>query len=422
MASISYPLRIPAIQVQQPLGVFYIASIPARALLDTAYSDRLCATKRPDGESYVLDGSQRELHEARLKEISTYINTEESTFPNSIILAANFREDDGTLESDDSLRWRVERDSNTGAFGLIIPSERKLAPIIDGQHRLFGFNFAKLERLDMELVCSVFVDLPKPFQAFLFATINSTQKPVNKSLTYELFGYNIENEPPDSWSPDKLAVFFARKLNSDEESPLKRRILVAAENDFALSRSEAKRAGEWMVSMATVVEGIAKLFSQNPKRDGGRLLGKTSDGRKRSILRDVSPTDKSPMRSLYLDGNDKVIYSAVRNFLRAADKSLWNQAHPESFILKTVGIQALFDILRKLAADALTEKDVSEEFFTRRLARTSNVDFSGQFFQNASGSGRQTIRKCLELRIGLISSADLKGEDRNDYLSVCGIS
>lgn len=422
MPVINYPLRIPTIRVQQPLGVFYVASIPARVLLDTAYSDRLHATRVAEGESYVLDGSQRDLHEARLKDIGSYIDAEESTFPNSIILGANFREEDGALESDDANRWRVEHDDKTNAFDLIIPSERKLAPIIDGQHRLFGFNFADPSRLDMELVCSVFIDLPKPFQAFLFATINSTQKPVNKSLTYELFGYNIEAEAPDSWSPDKLAVFLARKLNSDEGSPLRGKILVAAENDFALSRSEARRAGEWMVSMATVVEGIAKLFSQNPKRDGGRLLAKPSDGRKRSTLRDSVPVDKSPMRSLYLDGNDKVIYSAVSNFFRAADKSLWRQANVDSFIVKTVGIQALFDILKQLAGDAVSGKDVSENYFGEHLKKASHIDFSGVLFKNASGSGRLTIRNCLELCMGLRSPDTLKPEERSNYLSICRMS
>jgi hypothetical protein len=46
----------------------------------------------------------------------------------------------------------------------------------------------------MSLVCSVYFDLPRPFQAQLFATINSTQKRVDRSLTYELFGYNIVEE------------------------------------------------------------------------------------------------------------------------------------------------------------------------------------------------------------------------------------
>lgn len=396
MAAVSYPLRVPVIEVEQPLGIFYVAALGARVLLDTAFSNRLKASRADDGETYTLDGSQRELHEARLRDIAAYTNGEESAFPNSIILAANYHED-GRLEEDEKLRWRVEQESSNGQLILVIPSETPLAPVIDGQHRLFSFNYVEPERLDMPLVCAVFLDLPKPFQAFLFATINSTQKPVNKSLTYELFGYNIENEPAHSWSPDKLAVFLARKLNTESQSPLKKRILVAAENDFALTRTVAKQQGIWVVSMSTIVEGISKLFSQNPKRDGAVLLQNTGESRNRSTLQ----RDKSPLREFYLHTNDKLIYTLVLNFLKAVDKAIWSKAKPTSFILKTVGIQALFDVLRQLAVIAVTTRNVHEAFFYSYLQKAEDVDFSGQEFKNASGSGRQLIRVTLETRLGL---------------------
>jgi hypothetical protein len=57
--------------------------------------------------------------------------------------------------------------------------------------------------------------------------LNSTQKRVDKSLTYELFGYNISEEKEEYWTPDKLAVFLTRKLNTEENSPLSGRILIA---------------------------------------------------------------------------------------------------------------------------------------------------------------------------------------------------
>lgn len=420
----TYPIRVPALRVEQPLGVFYVVSLPARVLLDTAYSDRLRATR--NGESYQLDGSQRELHEPRLRDIGAYIDTNESTFPNSIILAPNFDERTGFLVEEEDDRWKIEtKDDSQFPDGkshfIVIPSDRKLAPIIDGQHRLFGFNFAeRLDRLDVELVCSVFIDLPKPYQAFLFATINSTQKPVNKSLTYDLFGYNIDKEPAESWSPDKLAVFLARKLNAENDSPLHDRIIVAAENDFIPSRTEAKREGRWMVSMATVVEGIARLVSQNPKRDSNALLKRSGDARRRSLLAQES-VDNSPLRSVYLEVNDKVILATVKNFLNAAKRTIWAQADKDSFIVKTVGLQALFDVLKKLAAEGLTANDLSEEFFLNRLELTREINFSGAFFQNASGSGRGRIRTCLELRLGLKDSSDLKPEDKDDYLSACGM-
>ncbi|MFZ5507682.1 MAG: DGQHR domain-containing protein [Pseudomonadota bacterium] len=407
-----YPITVPAISVTQPLGTFYVVSLPARVLLDTAYSDRLRAKRSADGETYELEGSQRGLLIPRLRDIGAYISGDESTFPNSIILAPNFDPETGEpIEDDDengrNLRWHVDEVRTPGvangvSYTLTIPTNAALAPIIDGQHRLFGFNFCdKPERLDTELVCSLFLDLPKPFQAFLFATINSNQKPVDKSQTFELFGYNIEKEAPGNWSPDKLAVYFARKLNSESDSPLYRKILVAAENDFALTRAQAKAQGKWMVSMATIVEGISRLFSQNTKRDRTVLLSYKFGERNREILAREAPGDKSPLRELYLQLNDKVIYTAVKNFLIAAQELFWSKCSPDSFICKTVGVQALFDVLLAIAREGFATKTFSVEFFINKLGPAAEIDFGNERFKNASGSGRLFIKNCIFVKAGL---------------------
>lgn len=195
-----YPLRFPAIRVLQPLGLFYVASIPAHVLLQVAYSDVLSASLASDSSGYVLEGTQRLSQPKRLSQIADYIDRQDSAFPNSIILAANFKQD-GTFEGSDdddqaemegkpigSREWVISQGPD-GCYTLEIPTPAKLAAIVDGQHRLFAFVQTKeLARLNMELLCSIYLDLPKPFQAQLFATINSTQKPVDKSLTYELLG------------------------------------------------------------------------------------------------------------------------------------------------------------------------------------------------------------------------------------------
>ena len=59
---------------------------------------------------------------------------------------------------------------------------------------------------------------------------------------------------------------FLLKLNTEVDSPLYRRILVAAENDFAISRAEAKAENRWMISTATIVDGITRLISTSPKK------------------------------------------------------------------------------------------------------------------------------------------------------------
>lgn len=393
-------LKLPALRLEQPVGVFYAASIPAAHLLDLCFTDRLRAV--PRGVGYELEGSQRQLVRRRLREIGRYINTREAAFPNSIILAANYRSRDGVIEADEALRWRIEAANNGDCVSLIIPTATRLAAIIDGQHRLFGFTWAEPERHAMPVLCSVFLDLPRPFQAYLFATINSTQKPVDRSQTYELFGYNVENEPEEEWSPDKLAVFLARKLNTDPDSPFCNRILVSAENDIVLSRAEARAAGRWMVSMATVVGGIARLISTSPKEDADFL--RTAAGIDRERLAAQRPRDRSPLRELYLETRDKVLYFAVVNFFSSALSVAGpddQRAERESFLTKTVGIQALFDVLRELAASALEQRDFSRGKFIEKLRPLAEINFSYDGFQQASGQGRSLIRRVILLALGV---------------------
>jgi len=357
-----YPFRTLGIPISQPFGEFFVTRIPARLLLDVAYSDRLKATKQSDG-SYELDGSQRNIDEKRLAEIGQFINTPgETAFPNSIILAANYQESSGLIEEDEERKWKLEAGTDELVGVLEIPTDAKLAAIIDGQHRLFGFKYATQSNLDIPLLCAIYFDLPKPYQAFLFATVNANQRPVNKSLTYELFGYNIQDERPDKWTPEKLAVFLTRKLATDKDSPFFEHITVAAENDFAPRMAEVRRKKGWAVSTATVVEGILRLVTRKPKRDAAEMGGISNyAGKDRSALQSVN--DPSPLRPLFISKSDDVLYSGVKNYFLAVDKILWAKATAGSYIRKTVGIQALFDIARKIMGDAAKEKDFRQAKF-----------------------------------------------------------
>lgn len=409
MTSDDFPFTTNAVLVEQPLYSFFAAAIPVRLLLKVAFSDAMEAQMKEDGSGYRVEATQRIIQSKRLTQIAGYIDREDSGFPNAIILAANFRQD-GLIEEDGdpedeaegesprlSRRWTVEADG-TGSYRLTIPSADKLAAIIDGQHRLFAFAEAKVAaRLNMNLLCSIFLDLPKPYQAQIFATINSNQKPVDKSLTYELFGYNIDEEPAELWSPDKLAVFLTRKLSVDLESPLRGRVSIAPLKDARLS--ELSQLGQWKVSTAVVVEGLLRLFSTNPKRDAQAML--TPSRSSRSSLKG-GRVDRSPLRSYFVDGNDHLIYSLALNFLRACQNVFWSKAAEGSFIVKTVGIQALFDLLRKdLVVRALEEKDLRVDFFELHLSKASEIDFSSAPFREASGSGRTRIRQALERAIFL---------------------
>lgn len=406
-----FPYETHALRVEQPIGTFFVAVLPAELLLQVATSDRMRARMNEDGNGYHLEGTQRIIQDKRLTEIANYIGRVDAAFPNSIIIAANYDRDTGfdqgeledivTDEQDTEVStaskiWTVET-MDDGCHRLIIPSSEKLAAVIDGQHRLFSFAKADIDSIrEMNLLCSVFLDLPKALQAQIFATINSTQKRVDRSLTFELFGYNVSDEAEEYWTPDKLAVFFTRKLGTDNGSPLHGRVLVAPKRDAALN--ELASQATWQVSTAVVVDGILRLFSSNPKRDSN--LMRTEKARKRECL-GTGPRDRSPLRQVFIDGNDALLYTMALNYLKACEVVFWNNIRKGSFIVRTIGVQALFDILRALARQAFEDRDVSVSYFEAKIASAGDIDFADDRFRNPSGSGRTLIRKTIEEAIGL---------------------
>jgi hypothetical protein len=97
---VTFPIEAKAILIRQPLYEFYVAALPAEVLLRVAFSDAMQATLNSDGIGYSVDATQRVMQSKRLSQIAKYIDREDSAFPNSIILAANFRPD-GLIEDDE---------------------------------------------------------------------------------------------------------------------------------------------------------------------------------------------------------------------------------------------------------------------------------------------------------------------------------
>lgn len=378
MAAESFFYEGPALRVSQPLGTFYVISISAEKLLNVCYSDK--AELGDDGVS--ITGTQRWEDEKRQKEIAEFIRTEEAAFPNTIILGANYDENGRYVESDES--WVVEEE-RPGVYTLKIPSSKKMASIIDGQHRLRSFNYTGVDRREsFELLCSVYLDLPIPYHAYLFSTINFNQKKVDKSLAYNLFGFDIEATDPQAWVPETLAVAISRRLNI-QDGPFKGAISLGVIGGAPVS-------GGLKISMATVVDGLLKLYSKKPKSDRATMMRVPMESRTRRILKE----DGSPLRFLYREGHDEVMYEVVSNYFTAVDLTFWQNASSGSYIQKTVGVQALFDVMIKLLDDFESKLDGGVDDFIEKLkpAASANLDFTGA---QASGMGRSFIRnKILE--------------------------
>ena len=350
-------------------------------------------------------GSQRGMKKQRLRDIGRYLLSEDAAIPNTIILGANYTPDGIPTEA--SRRWTLESTSLDDVFHLMIPAGEKTASIIDGQHRLLAFDYA--EGTEMHLACSVYLDLPIAYHAFLFATINFNQQKVDRSLAYQLFGASLDEEPSAAWSPEKVAVFLARKLNADPDSPFVDHLRLGLEG-------ASERGRRRTISLATVVDGILSLVSTNPKKDRDLLARRVMRSRDRNLL-EAGDEIRTPLRGLYRQGNDLAIYQVCRNYFAAAKEAFWIEQDERSYIGKTVGVQALFDVLRLLLGESRIEMaGAKKNAFLDVLKPVAAVDFSDSFFQ-ASGTGRTRIRNVLLLGISVrdIESLKVNEADLRDY-------
>ena len=256
---------------------------------------------------------------------------------------------------------------------------------------------------------SVYFDLPNPYQAFIFATINYNQKSVDKSLALEQWGFSLETTNSKTWSPEMLAVFLTKKLNIDIDSPFYNHIIVAPQNDEYLFNKKAKD-NDWAISTATMVNGISGLITRNATKDLNLMRKKEIKNRSRELLKTIEYKN-TPLRSFYIENNDLLIYKIVTNFFKAADNVLFHKTLGNStYIKKTVGIQALFDVLRDILVKEIENKKIGVSFFESYLIKVSSVDFNDDFYQ-ASGTGKTRIRNTILYAINYKSDTEIKDED-----------
>lgn len=177
-------------------------------------------------------------------------------FPTSMILALSVDEDDEwgnklDIENDDS----CDIDIQTNVF------------IVDGQHRMMGMIklYDELSRFVVRTAeddfvldylkkyrfnCTILVNYDLWEQGQVFVSVNFKQKPVNKSLYYEIFGSEYREDRSD-WQRNKiyLAHEMARMLNENTESPFYQRIKMLG-------------TGSGYVSQAFVVESLQRNFKK----------------------------------------------------------------------------------------------------------------------------------------------------------------
>ena len=215
-------------RVNQLGKIFYIGKCDPRLLVKLTEDIQV-------GE---VQDAQRPLEMKHLQEISKYVGADRGILPSSILISTKQANHHGlrldikheTLKIIDELG----SESTIEQYFIELPETEKelklyegTIDVIDGQHRLFSFKVGdpNLKVTDTyEMTFSLFETPSMELRRKLFLTTNEKQKAVSKNLIlwfHEQLGMLDAKE--------KKFLSLTRKLNTEEYSPLKDRIIMSSE-------------------------------------------------------------------------------------------------------------------------------------------------------------------------------------------------
>ncbi len=148
---------------------------------------------------------QRLVHKNRAKDIGKYIQEELSLFPNAIVVSL-----------DDQVQ--VQETGSDDEVTLVFPDEEgKFAYVLDGQHRLAGFEHSNGIHFDLPVVA--LHGASDSLRGKIFADINSKQVKVSDVHLLDLYyGLGVLS------AEDDATVKVVKMLGEDGDSPLKGKI------------------------------------------------------------------------------------------------------------------------------------------------------------------------------------------------------
>lgn len=337
-------IDFPYISVEQPIGTFYIVSLPSKLLKDVT------EVKIRDIEN---NGVQRPLKESRLKDISEYCSDSNATFPTSVVVSVY---DNGTVLI-----------NNDGTIS--IDETQTIGQVLDGQHRIEGLNASgKMEAFQIPVV--LMFDMTPELNAYVFSIINSKQTKINPSHIVDLYEFSTFR------SPGKTAHMIAKALNSMPESPFYNRLKMLGISSVGQENAT--------LSQGTFAKQLMTLYSRNSEEDA-KLL-------KEGI---ALKADKAlPLRQYFIDEEDSVILKIIINCFGALAKVFVEESAnaKKSILWKTTGFSAIIRSFPELYRLGELKKDLSESFFisvftkVRQYMQDNNIALTGEKF---GGGGKQ---------------------------------
>lgn len=362
-----------------------------------------------DKENLEKKDFQREASKERLGQIKKFIEGQEyAFFPNTIIATCELINDINDIEIDENSSISDFESVSNGMDHLsfyyyenntpfiLIPFESASILVIDGQHRLNGLKESNKDLWNSyELLVAFIINVDRSVIAKQFYTINYEQKPVNKSLLYQLTG---------EFSQDINELTFLHNLvkilNELDKSPFHKRVKMLGVNPPGVSSEEKNKLS---ISQAFLIDWLMRTIS----------IGSIN-----SIY--------SPIFLYYFNKRDQHI-EIIRFIIRYfnAIKALQTEwdTPDRSLISKGMGVGALIRVMQLLFVK-LFVKDynfdperiikIDTETLKSKLDGIQEVDFSkdGPFGRTGSAGSINKIKEALVESIKYFSNSNYAGFER----------
>lgn len=374
-------ITVKCIEVRQPIGVFYIATIEWQDINRIARADIRRIEKGEGGKVETYLGIQRRLSLGRVKEIAQYVQNIDATFPTAVILHINsFSEINGVEHQN------VIFDKENSQMEIRV--DHDVANILDGQHRIEGLKKGLGETgkhtTKYQLNVSIFVDLDMDNQSMVFATVNKAQTKVNKSLVYDLFAF------AKTRSPQRTAHNIVRLLDEKEGSPFYKKIKILGTADDPNRET---------ITQSTLAESIIKYISKSPMWDRDQLKrNKNLDKAQGEELK------KLFFRNLFIEKKDADIARNIWNLFSAV-KEKWPESWPNSILSKSTGVVAFMRFLKPAYHELVSNIGdvVTKEEFAGLLedVEISDADYTKENYLPGS-TGQSKLYNELLQQTGLV--------------------
>jgi DNA sulfur modification protein DndB len=321
-------IKVPAIKGKLKNGCsFYSFCIDPYKLLKLSY-----ILHRSDASPELTNSYQRLVKKSRLKKIGKFINNG-GYFPNSIIVNLDVNK----VKFDRGTNTDIQCNSSYGI--LTLPKLYKSIFIIDGQHRLYGYSKSKTESNHTVIVVA-FQNLEIEEQTNIFVDINHTQKSVPANLLQSImadFNWNSSNDKK-ALSALKTRIFV--KLNSQDDSPFYKRIIVAQEHKTTLRCLTLKSLKDWGLNRT-------QLFG---KLKGSNLI-------KTGYLSDINH-EKTLEKSISF-------FKTCFNYISEKLPEHWERGSaPGGFISMNIGVSAFIRLFEDLIYYKIKIKKIKPEDLT----------------------------------------------------------